>query len=335
MSKKLFLIIIPLVLFINKAMYSQDPAFSQFYANPLYLNPALTGSQISPRLVLNYRNQWPSLSNSFNTYSASYDLYLDALHGGVGVSLIADNAGDGALKTNIISGFYSYRLIISKSIFMNAGFQATYFQTKLDWDKLKFGDQYDPKSGFVLPTGEIPPNRLDKGFVDFSSGFLFSFSNKYFAGVSVNHLTNPDNGFYENSESKLDMKITGHIGTMINLSEIGTLRSSLEDIILSPNILYQQQSGFQQLDFGLYLNKYPFVSGVWFRYGFNNADALILLVGFEQDKFKIGYSYDMTVSNLRNSNTGGSHEISFSYKFPNFDKRRKRIKIKDLDVPPF
>ncbi|WP_343789462.1 type IX secretion system membrane protein PorP/SprF, partial [Wandonia haliotis] len=51
---------------------AQDPIFTQFYANPLYLNPALAGTHGCPRFALNYRNQWPAISGNFVTYSASY-----------------------------------------------------------------------------------------------------------------------------------------------------------------------------------------------------------------------------------------------------------------------
>ncbi|MGM0478992.1 MAG: type IX secretion system membrane protein PorP/SprF, partial [Bacteroidota bacterium] len=34
---------------------AQDPQFSQFYANPIYLNPAFAGSHGCPRFAANYR----------------------------------------------------------------------------------------------------------------------------------------------------------------------------------------------------------------------------------------------------------------------------------------
>ncbi|MDP6908597.1 MAG: type IX secretion system membrane protein PorP/SprF, partial [Flavobacteriales bacterium] len=64
--------------------FAQDPQFTQFYANPLYLNPAFAGSKRCPRVIMNYRNQWPAISGTFVTYSASFDMDINALHGGLG-----------------------------------------------------------------------------------------------------------------------------------------------------------------------------------------------------------------------------------------------------------
>ena len=64
---------------------AQDPQFTQFYANPLYLNPAFAGSHGCPRFATNYRNEWPSLSGNYVTYSVSYDQYFKTISGGIGV----------------------------------------------------------------------------------------------------------------------------------------------------------------------------------------------------------------------------------------------------------
>ena len=64
---------------------AQDPEFSQFYANPLYLNPAFAGTARCPRVSLNYRNQWPGISGTFITTSATYDQQVESLYGGLGL----------------------------------------------------------------------------------------------------------------------------------------------------------------------------------------------------------------------------------------------------------
>src|ERR1700761_772165 len=79
---------------------AQDPQFTQFYANPLYLNPAFAGTARCPRIAMNYRNQWPNLGQgaSYVTYSASYDMHVNALAGGIGVLVTTDNQAN-KLKT--------------------------------------------------------------------------------------------------------------------------------------------------------------------------------------------------------------------------------------------
>ena len=120
---------------------AQDPQFTQFYANPLYLNPAFAGTARCPRVVLNYRNQWPALTGTFVTTSASYDQHVEGLGGGLGLLVTNDQAGKGTLNTTTVSGIYSYQQAITRKFSIKAGFQATNFQKSLDWSKLTFGDK--------------------------------------------------------------------------------------------------------------------------------------------------------------------------------------------------
>src|SRR6478735_598008 len=92
---------------------AQDPQFTQFYANPLYLNPAFAGTARCPRICMNYRNQWPNLSGNYVTYSFSGDMHVDALGGGLGVLVTTDDQARGTLKTTNASLLYSYQAVIS------------------------------------------------------------------------------------------------------------------------------------------------------------------------------------------------------------------------------
>ena len=92
---------------VGQGASAQDVIFSQFYANPLYMNPAFAGSKVCPRISINYRAQWPALVSAFTTVAASYDQYIDALHGGVGGIVMADRQGDhGALSTTSLAAMY-------------------------------------------------------------------------------------------------------------------------------------------------------------------------------------------------------------------------------------
>ncbi len=317
---------------------AQDPQFTQFYANPLYLNPAFAGSARCPRLSLNYRNQWPALSRAYITSSASYDQHFDAITGGVGLLVLSDKAGDGALTKTQISGMYAYQLNINRKFSMRFGLQATYIQEHLDWDKLTFGDEIDPRYGFVYPTQEQRPVE-SRSFPDFSGGIL-AYSSKVYGGVAVNHLTEPDEAFIVVGSSKLPMKVTAHLGALLPLSGgysgyRGTIDRD-EGTYISPNILYQQQASFNQLNFGIYMLHAPIVGGLWYRGNFGkgkliSSDSFIALIGLQKGIFKFGYSYDVTVSKLSNA-TGGSHELSFALQF---ECRPKKKRFRAISCPSF
>jgi len=329
--KKLFLSIIVLLL-TGITAFSQDPHFSQFYANPIYLNPAFAGTAVCPRVVLDYRNQWSAIPGDFSTFSASYDQHVDNLSGGLGLIVTSDRAGDGSLLTNTVSGIYSYRLEVNRYFSIKAGFEASFYQKSLDWSKFTFGDMIDPRYGFINPTLEHEPNQT-KTFPDFSAGLL-GYGESIYGGFAVNHLTSPSESFYGGGvNAPLPMRITAHLGGIIDL-EKHSRRRKVDDPTISPNLLFMSQGKFSEMNYGMYYTKYPMVGGLWFRQGItgaHNGDAFIALVGFQTSVMKIGYSYDFTVSKLTNA-SGGSHEITCSMQFGCHPKKKR---IRAINCPSF
>jgi len=318
-----------MLILIANTSQAQDAEYSQFFANPLYLNPALAGAENYNRAVLNYRNQWPGLDKGFVTYNASYDQYIPKLHGGLGVLVNVDNAGQGILKTTQASLIYSYSVRVTYNLFVNMALQGTFYQRSLNWDRLQFGDQFDPVHGLIRPTGENTPTYSSVMAPDFSAGLVFGWKSILHGGIAVHHLTQPDLAFYSQYVDKLPMKFTGHLG--VNIDLVGEGGMDFEpDFYISPNILYQQQGNFHQVNAGLYIVRLPVVLGAWFRHNFENADALIVLAGIHFNNLKVGYSYDITLSKIRN-HTGGAHEISVAWMF-NTGRLRK---IYPLNAPGF
>ncbi len=295
---------------------AQDPQFTQFYANPLYLNPAFAGTARCPRICMNYRNQWPNLSGTYVTYAASYDQHIDAISGGIGIMVNQDDQARGTLKSTNAAIVYSYLLPVTREFSIKMGLQAGFFQKSLDKKKLNFGDMIDARRGFVWNTNELIPSQSKQG-LDFGAGIL-GYSKRYFVGAAFHHITQPDEGLL--GKSKLPLKITGHAGAIIPL-EKGS------ESYISPNVLFQQQQNFTQLNLGLYFVRGSFVGGLWYR----NSDAFIVLIGLQTDHLKIGYSYDVTVSKL-SSNTAGSHEVSLQLQF---ECRPKKKKYRTISCPSF
>ena len=320
------IIAVSVFLFITNSAHAQDPAFSQFYANPLYLNPAFAGTNECPRVNLNYRDQWPGIGRTYITTSASYDKHISAIGGGLGIMVAQDRAGAGNLNTSHFSLQYSYRLKVSHKFAVKAGFEASYRMIQLDWNDLTFGDMIHPQDGFVYATKELTANNASsKSFPDFSAGLL-GYSENLFFGLAVHHLTMPNQSFLD-GESQLPSKITAHAGGNLVINKF-----SNNPFIISPNFLYQKQSEFQQFNYGIYINRGPVVGGLWTRNSLNNFDSFILMIGLIQEAFKFGYSYDITLSNLKNSNTLGAHELSFAIFMP---CRSKNKSFNTISCPQF
>ncbi|HPT13652.1 MAG TPA: type IX secretion system membrane protein PorP/SprF [Bacteroidales bacterium] len=327
-SKLAFLVI--MIILLSLSVKGQDAIYSQFYANPLYLNPALAGSKICPRLTLNYRNQWPGLGKGYVSYSAAWDQQVDKISGGVGFIANADVAGGGTLNTYSGNAIYSYRLQATRKIVLNLALEAGYLQYSLNWDKLVFEDQIVPGTGEIIPTTEQMPPNLSIGTIDFSTGFLAGYDQKIYIGAAMHHITMPDMAFYTDNLNRLDIRFTVHAGALFDLEE-GFQGNNIENLSVSPNIVYIQQGDFRQINGGMYVNLYPFVAGAWYRHTIDNPDAAILLIGFQQEKFKVGYSFDFTVSRL-SMKSGGAHEISFAWQFP---CPTKEFRYKAIKCPRF
>lgn len=310
------------------SLSAQDPHFTQFYANPLYLNPALAGTGECSRIMVNYRNQWPSIEKGFTTYDLSVDHYARALSGGIGLMVFNDNAS-GIINTLHAGAIYAYHLNLSYDVQLNAGFEVSYHQQRLDWSKLVFADMIDRNTGAVIPSGTVEqePSNSSPGVVDFAAGLVLGVREKYFVGVSAYHLTQPDLSYYSNNvEGPLYRKYTLHAGAEFVLKQ-GEYRSNRGEVLLQPGVLVQVQHDTQQVNAGLNLEVSPFAAGVWYRHNLGNPDGVAAFVGIMHKSIKFGYSYDFSLSKLSDG-SGGAHEVSLAFMFACNKKRNRPGAIK-------
>ena len=291
-------------LFVAGQVKAQDPEFTQFYANPLYLNPALAGNKICPRININYRIQWPNVYGTYSTIGLSADRLVHSVKGGVGLMVMQDRAAQGTLNTTGIGLIYAPTLPLGKRSSVSFAIQAGWWQKAVNWSKLTFGDQIDPRDGFVFATDEVQPDHTTAGNFDLAVGTVLTM-NHVFIGGAVHHILEQNESLM-GGNSKLPRKYTFHAGGIIPLSKSHYQAESY----ISPNILYRKQGDFEQLNLGMYFKKESIVGGLWYR----GRDAFIMLLGIEAGHFRIGYTYDVTVSKLTNA-TAGSHEISLGYQF--------------------
>jgi len=307
----------------QQEVFAQDPTFTQFYANPLYLNPAFAGSNKCPRISMNYRNEWPNLSGNYVTYSTSYDKYVKNIKGGIGLLATYDQQGRGTISTSMLGLIYSYHLKVNRKFTLLFGARAAYYQKSLDVTKLTFGDMIDPRKGFIYNTGDILQN-ASRQFFNASIGAL-GFSKNFYAGLALHHINQPNESMITNGSSPQKMRITAHAGAIISL--VKGARGT-KSTTLMPNIIFQYQQGFMEMNIGTYVKHGNLTFGTWFR----NKDAFILSLGIQTKSFRVGYSYDITVSKLNNGTSYGSHEVSMGF---NLSCGEKPTAFRSLSCPSF
>lgn len=286
------------VLLISCLAIAQDASFSQYNSVRLYTNPAFAGTDSALVLSSGYRIQWPKIASGYKTFYFAADQYVHALRGGVGISYMNDNEGNGIIVTNRVDLHYAPHFeLFHHKIAIQPAISMGFFQKRLDFSKLTFGDQIDARRGFVYNSNELPAVS-SKTNIDFSTGLLL-YNDKFYCGVAVFHLTQPDIGIY--GPSALPMRTSVNAG--YNFSFVA------QKLVISPTLLLLKQSTFQMALPGLSVKYKCALLGASYR----NKDAFIITTQYQNHFLKIGYSYDYTISQLTNKVSGGSHEIQLSW----------------------
>lgn len=327
MIKKIY--IVCLLLLYNIIANCQDPTFSQFYANQLYLAPSFAGSSENSRISFNYRNQWPEIVNIYNTYSFSYDMPIHKYNSGIGILATHDIAGSGNLSTTNLGFLYSYNIPINDYWHVRPGMHFKFRYLGLDINKLIFGTQIPGNTPTPYPPVFEPMMNLD-----FATSVI-AFNENIWMGITIDHLLTPAESFY-GIRSNLPIKYNVFGGYRL-IPETRLMRSQYYDNILFA-FNFQKQLQFYQSDIGVYYNKNIFLIGLWYRgipFISSNeyTDAIIGLLGVKTKYVQLGYSYDFTISKLKYS-SGGAHEISLVYNFY-IDITNYKKKMKALPCPDF
>ena len=335
-----------LLLLAASPLKAQDPQFSQFYANPLYLNPGLTGNTESARVGLNFRHQWPALDATFTSFTTYFDYFLEDYNSGVGVLLMRDQQGLAGLNSTSAHFQYAYQLPLTSWLTFRPGVSLGVIHRGIDRENLQFADQFNG-TGFD-PIGMTRENLSDLKPVyqfDLGLGGVLYTPNAY-VGVSVSHINQPAYSFFDsdNSQSYLPYKISVHGGYVFYL-QADALRTGYDQFgrerSITPTFEYKMQGEFNQLNIGAYLTYEPIVVGLWYR-GLpvggvenveNNHESAIMLVGLKTGNWNIGYSFDYTLSSLTIA-SGGAHELSAVHAF-RLGKRKPPKNVRKIPCPDF
>lgn len=312
-NKRLLNFIIPLVvsgLILPTIGHGQDVSFSQYYSNPLYLNPAFAGTIGAPRIALQYRDQWHQFKGAYTTYAAAIDLPVKKLQGGIGLYMLNDAQANQLLNSFQLNAAYSVRVKLSDDYYFHGGLQVGYAENTLKTSGLVFSDNLENNDGIPGTSAELFTDPKFS-YIDYAFGLLV-YSKQLFGGLSVHHLTEPDLTFSEDDsyDSKLPRKYSLHAGGRIPVFRHGHLRKKFD---LSPQIILQKQGVSEQVNWGMFATRRGLTGGMWFRQNFGvRYDSVILMLGYLNSKMQITYSYDWTVSGL-SGYSGGTSEITLAF----------------------
>jgi type IX secretion system PorP/SprF family membrane protein len=331
---KKLLYIIFLVFVGSTAALAQDPNFSQFFASPLTLNPALTGKfDGSFRVAGNYRDQWPTINNVYVTKTLSLDFGVlknkiaEVDQMGVGILGVTDIAGDGVLVTNYAGGSVSYHKGLDEDGLhqLGIGFQGAYVNKRLDVTKVIFADQLTPL-GFTGITNEIfNSKQISLGYFDLNAGILYNGStdgyNNFYVGASMYHINRPKESF-QGGQYVLNTRTTLQAGGRIPVGKYNYLH-----LAANYNMQAKAQNFVAGGAFSYNVNRNEddpvnVYLGAWYRFN----DAAIPYVGLEFKGIQIGASYDANTSLLKTAtNSRGGMEISLIYIKQPTDRSLRRL----------
>lgn len=289
---------------------AQDLHFSQFFNSPLTTNPANTGfiPNADYRLGASYRNQWSSImAVPYKTATAFADaqVFRDKLENGwlgLGGVILNDKAGSGSLQSTKVYGSVAYHQMLGLSSLLSAGFNLGWANKRIDPTALKFPDQFD--GHFFdnnLPT-EVVLTNTSVSYFDMQVGMNYAYfptEDVYInAGYSIHHVNKPKESFFDKKD--IDAAIP-----MRHIAFVNALLKVNPDVIINPNIYFTTQA--KAIDFmgGLNANynlanqgEKQLIAGLYYRY----QDAIIPMVGLEINNIRFTFSYDITLSSLRNYN---------------------------------
>jgi type IX secretion system PorP/SprF family membrane protein len=334
---------------LSFSLSAQDPAFTQFYTNRIYLNPALTGLEPGLTLTGISRVQWFRADQGFRTFAVSAELQEDFLNSGFGLHLMQDNQGHVNLATTSVGLSYSY-IIPGPVHNFHFGLHARWSQRRIDWDKIVFSDQLDPLLGAIFPTAAIPRNDRTS-FWDVDFGFAWRFnvkprnkgnrisSSRYILGFNLTHLpslfgSNQANESFQGLESIVPPRLTVHAGGIIPITFLSNAR---HDFRISPNFRFDIQGenllnfdkSLQVFTLGAYVLYNQLYGGVFYQdrlpvpNSVRHTNSIILMAGMavefgqgrEPQTFFFGFSVDINSTGL-GVEGGNIYELALRYNLP-------------------
>ncbi|MDI1354201.1 MAG: PorP/SprF family type IX secretion system membrane protein [bacterium] len=325
--------IIFFLLIVTKVLVAQDVHFSQYYFSPLSMNPAYTGNfKGDYRLFANYRSQWRALDKGYDTYSAGGDMnfFPKNFNLAAGLIILSDRSAQYLNVTKILPSFAVHRKIAGFKL--HAGIQPGVVIKTFDFYKHSYPNQLNWDVGAFdknLPNNE---SNISQNFTYFDLNAGAAVSRKFGKiepelGFALFHINHPKESFFAGGTNKLPLRQAYNMAINIDVTRLVIVRlhslygytTKTSDWVSGLNLEYVLSRD------AFYTNSV--FAGVMWRDGFNrNFDAAIITAGFNYKSYTIGFSYDITRSQLKTSvDSKGAYEIAIIYRAKNTRLSRKIV----------
>lgn len=329
MKTRFFIAFIVIFFLSLRFSYGQDPIFSQFYFNPVLLNPAYAGANKYIRLGLVYKNQWIGLNYPYSTCGVSYDRTIQRYkNSGMGVNLVSDIEGNGTFARTNVDLIYSYEIKPTYNTHLRFGIQTSAIMRNRNYSNLTFPDM-------ISSTGQVSGSSGLTGKTTWNYDIALGVAgdwNNFYGGVAVHHILEPVELQTTTETAYIPRKYTIHLGAEFNLYKWYRFK---DELLFSPNVIFiQQGNSFNQLNVGAYFSRMNIMVGFWLRENINlKSNSFVMTLGYADDGFRIGYSYDFSILQygLRGLPTS-SHEVTFGW---NFQYKKDKRKYRYMKCPKF
>lgn len=280
----------------------QDPLFTQYMFNNLYLTPAFAGVDGVTRLTGFYRSQWTGYQPSFGGGGAptsrmiSFNTPIFKLHSGGGAYILNDVSGP--LNTLEMQGMFAYHLGI-KDNKLSIGVKTGVYTQSINYDLYRVIHEDDP----LLTDNHVSIRSLVKPDLGFG---VFFRSEKYYVGFGFNHLLRSEFDFGISQRSALENHVNFTGGYYYDLS----FDLKLQFAALAKTDLNEYSVDLSALAY--------YKDTMWGGLSFRQSEAATILVGYSllKDKsLRLGYSMDYIVKDQA-AKKPTSHELMLSYELP-------------------
>jgi type IX secretion system PorP/SprF family membrane protein len=267
-----------------------------------------------------YRNQWSSIPGNLSYTTASIDYNMPQFGGGIGLLVSRSSEGTAFLVNNSIAGTYAYS-VGSEGFVLSFGLQVGIANRAIDYSKLVFDDQIDPRLGFIpgstSAAGALPFN--NKFYFDSGAGINLVIGD-FDIGGALQHINQPNESF-TGTPAKLPVRSVGHASYRWDLDAGQNLYEDEKSYII-PSVVFTKQSTAQSLSAGISYKRRGVEAGLWYHSGGDTGgpSAIGLSLIFDlfinregAEKLRFGVSHDVPVSGLNYGNTSGTSEGSLGY----------------------